>query len=58
MIRCGKTLVLNYDDVVEGLLNGAVLSIPEGSKELMIKCDAVERLNADLGFTDAEEEES
>ena len=50
--------MLNYDDVVEGLLNGAVLSIPEGSKELMLKCDAKDRLNAALGFTDDEEEES
>jgi hypothetical protein len=57
VIRCGNVLVLNYDDVVEGLLDGAMLSIPEGATRLMLKCDARDRLNVDLGYSDAPDDE-
>ena len=51
-IKTCDVLVLAYDDIVEGMLSGVTLTIPEGCKRLMIKADAIERLNADLGFVD------
>jgi hypothetical protein len=58
MIRAGNVLVLTYDDIVEGMLEGACLTIPEGARRLMIKADAVEQLNADLGFVDVDDDEA
>ena len=57
MIRAGHFAVLTYDEIIEELLSGAVLSIPEGTTRLMLKADAMERLNDDLGFTDPCEED-
>jgi hypothetical protein len=57
MILTGNVLVLTYDDITEGLLNDACLDIPAGAKRLMLKADAVERLNADLGFVDTEDDD-
>ena len=56
MIRCGTVLVLNYEDITEGLLSGIALDIPKGCERLMIKQDAMDRLSAELGFTDVGEE--
>lgn len=57
MILRGDVLVLTYEDVTEGLLNAALLTIPTGARKLMIKLDAVKRLNSALGFDDDEESE-
>ena len=57
MIRCGTVLVLNYDDITEGLLSGIALDIPKGCERLMIKQDAMDRLNAELGYEDRQKEE-
>ena len=49
MMRCGKTMVLNYEDVVECLLENGALRIPEGCTQLMLHADAIARLNVNLG---------
>lgn len=56
MITTGRILVLTYDDIVEGLLNQAVLRIPERCTELMVRRDDVRRLNEALGLADPEGE--
>ncbi len=55
MILVGNVLVLTYDDIVEGLLSGTVLTLPQGTKRLMLIQDAINTLNANLGLEDAEE---
>ena len=57
MILHSDVLILTYDDIVEGLLNSALLTIPKGARKLMIKLDAIERLSSALGFDDEESEE-
>ena len=56
MMRCGKTMVLNYEDVVECLLENGALRIPEGCTQLMLHADAIARLNVNLGFSDEDDE--
>ena len=58
MLTSGDVLVLTYEDVVEGLLSGAVLSIPSGMKRLVIHQDAISQLNDDLGLSDEDQEDS
>jgi hypothetical protein len=55
MILVGNVLVLTYDDVVEGLLSGTVLTLPQGAKRLTLTQEAINILNADLGLVDVDE---
>jgi len=52
MIRCGKMMVLNYEDITECLLENGALHIPEGCTQLMLHAGAIEQLNVNLGLSD------
>lgn len=51
MVSCG-TLYLNDQDITEALLEGAVLSIPEGTRKLAIAATSRDVLNENLRYAD------
>jgi hypothetical protein len=53
MRRAGKVAILMRDDLMEGLLQGLALTLPEGATKLMLHADLVEYLNESLGFESA-----